>query len=1260
MFAYALLHGVSAAAITASLGDDTGPVGAKRYWRVLVLNTQEGGEPMPGTNYVGLSYIGMAEFPDGVDEINPALYNINGSSSPSFGSENGYNAFRGPANTSTATARGDVDALHWYRWDFGSGQDKAIQELLVKPRISFQNQYPTRFVLQASDDGSTWTNAFTEDHRGEPTFVWYEQRPFKFQGTPKPTDPGRETPHRYWRVRVKTYFDGSYICINRAKFYTDTEFGEPISTSGAEFLAASWIEGSPTAGFTTGNCITSHGSYPWVMEIKYPTAQFVKAFSMYSRNGFGQAPRDMAIDYSDDGQHWYQAWEIPTQPAWALDEQRFFVDPGQLEETFSLPWDLPQTAVGAWGLRRLITGYNGPLVRIRDTATESEQDVGMDAEGYLAPFTVTGSAAVVRVYDQTGGDDLIQITNANQPILYPNATPNGRAAIKADGVTDYLEGAFPGTDRPYMITYPLAVWMGGAGYDLPSHENYANIWGIPHAEGSNASPYKRVGLNWLTGSASETRALEVRSGTATEEISTRMITSKANWGALTYGIAAGRVVQGGFPGLSWTVPSNAVTYPNETRLKLFTNGANTEHWGGYFSELTIFNAPGLTEATMIGDMTQKIDIASTCALFGTNRLVGIVGSGTFGGLSKGAAEVEFFDNAGVNVAESPLQTAALTDFNDSESSPRAFDGNPDTWWASSNTAGWTPLLALLQERADIVGGKLQARPDAFFENTTSKFYYVNLDREGWHSTPGALSGDHIDLTPVGGAAGRAYGWNMAGDVWLEAPAGTNWSTQVSPAIATVSNDWAGDTVRQCLLNSILTQQGDYIRLTFSAGPGGLAIDAATAGLSSANYDFDSTPVAVRFKGALGFSIGANEKIISDPIYIGPNVGKNLVIAFHVPAGSGAQSNLLTNSSQTGWSRAYKADVDDTASLVASGYTTTGSSAVVSISKVEVGAETDQTPGGNSETTITIAAGKVSSDLTAFPMRIDLATMPGPFWANVGGEGRNIRVYTLADVELPVDVVAINRTLQTGEIFVKVNLLAGSSNVFNVKTIAAGPAIDPTAPTGRHAVWADFECVHLMRNVADRTANARNLTLQGTGQTFANGYLTLNGNGDAKASTVARLTTWTMGCSAEFASFGANKAALSYGHESTPNTNRESLVYRSATPNFGVWNSTDTWLMDAGAAPVVNTRYRLHETFDTTVSRKIYRNGALAATDLGVSQRPLVSESDVALYVGVENQTTTSRMSGKIGYVYLRSGELSAAWLAAEYLSWETPASFYTV
>ncbi len=168
----------------------------------------------------------------------------------------------------------------------------------------------------------------------------------------------------------------------------------------------------------------------------------------------------------------------------------------------------------------------------------------------------------------------------------------------------------------------------------------------------------------------------------------------------------------------------------------------------------------------------------------------------------------------------------------------------------------------------------------------------------------------------------------------------------------------------------------------------------------------------------------------------------------------------------------------------------------------------------------------------------------------------------------------------------------------------------------------------------------------------------------KLTGLPKRTAWTMGATASLGrdTIGTrNHTLLSYSTNSSSTANQAVLVADeiSGSPDrFGIWNSTDAWLYDTSAEVAVVTPQRLHHTQNGTTDRKIWRAGVSRATDSGVAQRP-ASTGDT-FYVGVNNTGATESWYGWINRAYLRNGVLSADWINAEYVSWETPASFYAI
>lgn len=164
-----------------------------------------------------------------------------------------------------------------------------------------------------------------------------------------------------------------------------------------------------------------------------------------------------------------------------------------------------------------------------------------------------------------------------------------------------------------------------------------------------------------------------------------------------------------------------------------------------------------------------------------------------------------------------------------------------------------------------------------------------------------------------------------------------------------------------------------------------------------------------------------------------------------------------------------------------------------------------------------------------------------------------------------------------------------------------------------------------------------------------GWLNLAGTGSASARGVRKLTEWIMGASVIPRNTSNNGAILSYGPWESATGNRSSLVLRGSS-QYGIWNSTNSWLNAPAPNAQLLVRERLHHSQFGTNGRAIWRNGQKVGNATTAAQRP-GGAGDV-LFIGAENLAYGERINGSINYAYLREGSLSEAWIDAEYKSWE--------
>jgi len=155
------------------------------------------------------------------------------------------------------------------------------------------------------------------------------------------------------------------------------------------------------------------------------------------------------------------------------------------------------------------------------------------------------------------------------------------------------------------------------------------------------------------------------------------------------------------------------------------------------------------------------------------------------------------------------------------------------------------------------------------------------------------------------------------------------------------------------------------------------------------------------------------------------------------------------------------------------------------------------------------------------------------------------------------------------------------------------------------------------------------------------------------------TTLTLGVTFAISSKAQNRCALSYWDESAGTTNtRVGIAYSTSQASIGVWDVNNSWLLPSPAIdPTLDQIYRVNVTYNGTTDRKIYIDGVLKNTDLVITLLPNALD---ALRIGSEDTSLNERFSGLIGFVYLRSGVLSADWLAAEYDNISDPGAFYSI
>lgn len=316
-------------------------------------------------------------------------------------------------------------------------------------------------------------------------------------------------------------------------------------------------------------------------------------------------------------------------------------------------------------------------------------------------------------------------------------------------------------------------------------------------------------------------------------------------------------------------------------------------------------------------------------------------------------------------------------------------------------------------------------------------------------------------------------------------------------------------------------------------------------------------------------------------------------------------------------------------------------------------------GGSAPTaTLTIASGKVSTDLTAFPVRVDLAHVTdAAWWAALDSAGGNLRVRQ-GGSDVPRDLVKIDTAAKTGELFFKApTVYAAAANVFTLEVVPGATAPAATDANGRNAVWSAFNSVYLGGSSVDRAGKRNSLTLSGSSW-GSDGWLDCGAAvGWAYSDGHPVDASWTKGISFIITSITSSvRGIMDQGASAGTNSTREIIQSRASPYALVMWNDTDGDV-SAGSYSTTGVAKRVHGVRNGLVDRRIYLDGVHKATDTTASQRPTATGTRVSLGASPNGG---AKWRGKLNYAYVYPSNLSAAWIAAEYASWHTPGTFYSL
>ena len=128
-------------------------------------------------------------------------------------------------------------------------------------------------------------------------------------------------------------------------------------------------------------------------------------------------------------------------------------------------------AAAAYSLRQLSNSYAGPVVTVRRSSDDAEEDFKASEidDGTLAAFCGAGDGLVKTWHDQSGNNRDASATGTAQPKVVDSGslvTEGGKAAVQFDGVNDFLLAS------SVVESQPLSFFVSGKKESLSGKQNY--------------------------------------------------------------------------------------------------------------------------------------------------------------------------------------------------------------------------------------------------------------------------------------------------------------------------------------------------------------------------------------------------------------------------------------------------------------------------------------------------------------------------------------------------------------------------------------------------------------------------------------------------------------------------------------------------------------------------------------------------------------------------------------------------------------------
>lgn len=292
----------------------------RKYWRVYISSTHNGGAPALST----------VQFKDTNGNILSTGGTAFASSVYTPGSFAAENAFDGNAATIWGAAAAPPQ---WIAYNFP--EEVSINSVVIQHRDDkyWASGQPKNISIQSSDDAVEWFEEWSVSDiiPMERAQVLTFDRPQMGEGS-----------HRYWRILTtsnpSSFYDLYLFQLGELSFNgAKANGGTPIASTTSEDMPASGLSRAFDGIFTesgVSNCWTTSTSPTvageWIGYI-FATPIKVTSVSVTARQHPNIAPawtpRNIDIQYSDDGITWYTEWQVTSNPTYYSAQTRTFVKP---------------------------------------------------------------------------------------------------------------------------------------------------------------------------------------------------------------------------------------------------------------------------------------------------------------------------------------------------------------------------------------------------------------------------------------------------------------------------------------------------------------------------------------------------------------------------------------------------------------------------------------------------------------------------------------------------------------------------------------------------------------------------------------------------------------------------------------------------------------------------------------------------------------------------------------------------------------------